>query len=267
MIAKRLHLPTAVVAGMLLIGAPVCAADHLEPEPSLFAGNDWSLDYDTMVAEAFKELYGRDIAARVVAEPSFQHEYGIGIRRNGARYSIVGLEPEIQLWGYPTLKMMESGEEGVIKNGKEVRDDEGIVRLRASIPADWHRVKINRCEAPIDAALAGRVVEVWRTMLRATRYAVSPEYVIDEHGNKINTVTIGSDGEIYHFSMLDDFNSLAGKTWSPDEHSRPAKLVDIVFTLHDMCGHPKPELTPRLSAQLDALERVLQTDASKDPKK
>src|SRR5271169_162225 len=94
-------------------------------------------------------------------------------------------------------------------------------------------------------------------MLIATRFVVSDEFVTGPNGDKLEVVTVGSDGDTYHFSLTDGFDRLAGKTWSPDEITKPGKLVDIAFTMRDLCKTKDKRLLAKLGAQVEELATVL----------
>jgi hypothetical protein len=243
-----------------LAATPVWAANHLEPENSVLGGEfQFQLNYDAMVATVLKEAFAQGVMARMTAEPSFDNEYAVALRQDGDAWTILHLRPKVQLWSYPTLGFMESGQERVLaKDGTERRDDEGIARLRASIPADWHNVPVERCAIAIDAGLAGRILDVWTLMLAATRYPQESIPRLASARNSSETVTIHADGETYHFARTGD-PDLAGQTWSPDPGTQPGQLVAIASLIAKYCHTKKAYDAAELSTAVDRLLAQLHT--------
>lgn len=195
------------------LAAPVSADDRLQPEAADFA------DYHATEMRVFREAYAGDVVARVVVEPSFQHEYAIALALDGGAYRLFVLEPSEQIWSYTVLKMMKDGSitTGDDK-GKATTADE-IKKLEDSLPAHPELLKLTRCEIAIPPDVAARVIAAWKLMLTTT----------------VATTSSGLDGEFYHFALRDKDNTLAGVTWSPVAASNPGRLVDMAFALRDAC--------------------------------
>jgi len=245
----------AIVLSAALLATSAVAQEHLVPEQSVFP--DYSADfgeYNSLVASAFKEAFDRNVLARVIAIPSFRREYAIWLKRTGNAYTVYFLEPTVQLWGHPSLKMLESGQEGILnKDGTSRRDEEGIARLKAELPADPRDVKFNRCEIRIEESLGDRLVRAWTAMLLQTHYDEVPTQ-IDADGTVLQTVTVHADGDTFHFSMpYADPLELEGYAWSPDTNSKTGKFVAITNTMKKLCEMKDRKLEQQLSRQADEL--------------
>jgi hypothetical protein len=162
----------AILAFALAFSAPAWADDdHLMPEPSNFAappdGFTVISDYNAMVLDVFRELYARDSEARMIVQPPFEPEFGIAILKGrGEHYRILSLEPAIHLWSYSYVGVLKSGHvQGWDKDGKPVDENAEADALKASLPADYHAVKIARCESDLDRDLARRAIALWERML------------------------------------------------------------------------------------------------------
>ncbi|MGD0867272.1 MAG: hypothetical protein ABSA49_17150 [Rhizomicrobium sp.] len=95
------------------------------------------------------------------------------------------------------------------------------------------------CEMEIPADLGRRIDLVWDGMLRQTRPNESPTY--------------GLDGDNYYFSKDVDGKLAIGEMWSPPDDSKPGKLVDIVYTMRDLCTKKDEALATKLNEQVDDL--------------
>ena len=235
----------SIVAWLMLAGAAF-AADRLMPEPSVFAGDDFTREYDAMVVSALADAYSADVKVRAVVFPSFRTEYAIGLKEKQSSYVAFCLRPELQLWGYETLKMMKAGSIKNITTGGPVdqeRDKRDVAKLEASLPASFRDVPIIAGEIPLERDVALRLVDLWEAMLRQTRYD--------------REVGIGFDGVTYHFSMRSGNQDLAGQVWSPAPESTTGLLVRIVETLRHLCDGRAQSIGVQLRVQADELHARL----------
>ena len=96
---------TVLVAALIMISAQVSASaesaehgDHLEPEDSQFllSVERHTAGYERFLWDYFAEAYARDVVLRVIAIPALgPWEHAVGIRRDGDRYSIFFVAPQI----------------------------------------------------------------------------------------------------------------------------------------------------------------------------
>ena len=108
------------------------SSEHLDPQQPV-PNDRFLVAYDKSLHEVFKEAFASDVRVRMLAEPSFEPEYAVGIRDIGGIYHILYLHVPSNLW--------YSGED------------------RAKAVAE-------RCDVEIDTSLANRIIEVWRRMLQ-----------------------------------------------------------------------------------------------------
>jgi hypothetical protein len=146
---------------------------------------------------------------------------------------------------------------GIVEAGDAYR----VLYLREPTNLWYHNrskspLTAERCEVGIDASLAKRLVESWRRMLLRV-----PS---DAH------IRMGLDGELYIFSMRTKKQQLSGQTWSPDEGTMPARLVDIGIALTRYCRAKEVWLfrpaswyfAASLNRQIDELLAKIPTDGT-----
>ncbi len=222
----------ATLAAVLAPAAlsPCAAQSHLKPEDSVLGGSVISTGYDEMVADAFHEAFGPTVRLRVIFEPSFYPENAVFLTSVNDDYRIVTLTEAKPLWDYQSLAMMKTGAVQRVDDGDAahgVKPDKEIAEFEASMPKDFHDLKIARCEAPLDAALARRLIAAWKPVLLETRF--------DQPGDQDVVATDGVSG---HFADLSGYPALAGWTnWAP-EGSKPLLLWNLALTMSDYCGTP-----------------------------
>ncbi|MGA7711600.1 MAG: hypothetical protein WCA81_06845 [Rhizomicrobium sp.] len=200
-------LVAAVCAGAA--HAQSMSADHLWPEQSYFeiapyAGTTKSptqRHYDLLMAVlelAFREPNTR---MRMIEMPLSGPDSATGIRTNAdGKLAIFSVKSELDL--------------------------EKLVTSSGPTP-DPHDVKVDRCEIPIDPALAKKITNVWWAMLLRTRYYQPNEESIFE-----------GEGE-YHFyaeQAFGDFGrELEGWTWAVKPETKVGALIGIVADMRQYC--------------------------------
>lgn len=233
-----------IVLAALICATAATAGDHLEPEDSVYAGQ-LSLEpgYDQALVAAFHGAFERDVQARAIVLPSFQTEYAVGIKQDGRAYRIFYQEMSQQLWQYSVLGMMKRGEITSADPDGKSTTAEDIVELEKSLPPSPKDVKDVRCEYPIEAAFAARIIDAWQQMLRSTRYSKDP--------------VMGLDGTIYHFFAKSGVQSMAGQTWSPDPATAPGMMVAIADAMKALCTAKDAASLRALEASTDKLNAKL----------
>lgn len=226
--------------------------DVLLPEGSAIGGSEFTPDYQIIVQGVLHEAYDRDVKLRFVQEPSFQPESAVFLTENTGKFRIVTLEPVLQLWAYESLEMMKHGQ--ILKTeGTDpktaIRPTKEISELESELPADYHQVKVKRCEVDVDSAMAQRIIAVWKSMLLETRYTQPGE----------DSVVV-SDGVAYHFSMFSDMEFLAGWTNYAPAGGRLAALVDIPGAMWGYCAKPDNDSFAKLDERVSRLETLLQNE-------
>ena len=183
----------------LLVATPVFAQEHLEPDLSAMSGLPPLVD-PNFARRVFPEAFDRDVRIRVLEWPAWSFEAMTGIRETAAGYAIFALESD---------------------------------RMKTPAAVD------DRCETPIDRALAGRIIALWKTMLMQTRYRDPP--------------WMGLDGADYAFAMGVGFSPMTGHIWSPREGTNPGRLVAISLAMYEVCKAPAKDWSKleRLTADLE----------------
>lgn len=256
---KLAHIFAAVIIAVAPASAQVTPSvtkpterpDHLVPESSVLAGSEslWSRDYYDLISHVLSDGFDRDVEVRAVVLPSFSPEYLVGIRGaspgQSTNYHVFYLRPKIQLWSYQSLQSMENGLAAMKSEGageKEIKaQTEYIARMKAYLPTKAENTPLERCEKPMDTTLAERVKKVWVGALREAHYPLHD--------------ATGLDGVSFHFSAWDEYQPLAGQTWSPDETSKPGMLAELAETLVRFCDGRAS--AGSLERQTDALSKRL----------
>lgn len=205
--------------------APATPTDHLVPEDSLLSGGFSAMfpHYHLLILNVLRDAFDRDVELRAVVLPSFSPEYAVGLRTISApndpsSYRVIYLRPEIQLWGYQSLAMMQSGDVKIISGGTQ---DSEIAKMKANLPKDPKDIKVAHCEKALDVPIAEAVKKAWMGVLYETRY---------DHRS-----WAGLDGVSYHFSGWDSFQFLAGTVWTPPRDTKPGMLAGLADALVAYC--------------------------------
>lgn len=216
----RILLAVALVAGS---AGSAAAQDRLRPEASDLP--EVSIQYRANIRSAFHEAFAEDVQARMLLLPSFAVEEAIGLRKRNGTYELFGLTATQQIWGYSTLAMLRSGEEGMMSDdGKDLGAEEAV-RIEKSLPAKPEDLPLQRCAVPLDPAPAEAILRAWRTMLDEVRPTDGPE--------------LGLDGESYTFSMPGPGGERSGEAWSPRKGSRVYRLTELAAAMRSYCRAPE----------------------------
>ena len=239
-----------VLLSASLLASPASSQDHLTPEHSVIGGDDFDIDYESMVREVFHEAYARNVMLRMVEEPSFSPEFAVGIKQDKGA-SIFAISSDKELGSYDVLKGMK---DGLANAPNKKAQQDAIDRLSATLPKDYHDVRLHRCQIGIDSDLAARITKVWRNVLLETQY-VQPLKGPDGKEKDIETINV--DGVTFHFFLRDTSGLLAGQTWSPSDN-KPAMLVEIAETMAEYCDSKDKKVLAKLSGNVDALAAKFQ---------
>jgi len=231
-----------LIAALALVAVAASAQSHLKPETSVFGGGEVSPDYYRMVADVFHEGYGDKVKLRAIFISSFSPESTVFLVKDGAAARIVTLEPKIQLWSYEVLTMMRSEQVKTLEGGQAVRADKEIADFQASLPKDYHDVKLARCEIAVDVGFADRLIAAWTPVLLETRFRQPDEEDM-----------VMTDGTRAHFAVMTDYPPLAGQTDWADKGTKPYALWNLAVAMHDTCDSKD---RAKLDAALAALERT-----------
>ncbi len=145
--------------------------------------------------------------------------------------------------------MEKSGAAPKVESGKPAQGvEKEIADYEATLPKDFHDVKIERCERVIDSSRAQRLMAAWKAVLLETRF--------NKPGDESAVVT---DGTAVHFADMSEYPYLAGWTiWAPDG-SEPAALWDMADAMWDYCDKPGAASSAQFDKKLAVLEASLQS--------
>lgn len=231
----------------------VYASENLEPEESQFSG-EFMGDYTHLVLSYLGAAYDEDVLVRLIGFPSFSPEYALWIQEKDGKYRIAYESPEMQLWGYQMMPLIEQGSVQVMNDdGEFVKDEEGLKELESKYPKKTEDIPRNSCKKDIDKELADKIVFIWQEMLLQTKYT--------------KDLIMGLDGEAYHFSgRVNGFGNYAGKVWSPRPESKTGKLVEISNLMSNFCLKGNRKIKKELIKKVTLLSKELQsTNKSMQP--
>jgi hypothetical protein len=254
---KRVSACAALI--FIALAAPALAGDHLSPEDSIlgqaafeyrYADEDARLDYyyANLVVNVFKDAFAPDVVLRAIRENPLVAESVVGVEQGKDGFRIFALESDVLLFRYAEIASEKHGH--VDKNGKRAVDERAVAEFQADVPADPKDVKLTRCEAPIESALAGRVAKIWDVMLRGTRYDSPTEVAAQD---SVRTVIV--DGTTYHFSA----QRMSGQVYATDAESDTGHLVRIADAMADYCKDGNDASLRSLTQSVGQLERRLQS--------
>ncbi len=209
-------------------------ADNLEPEDSIFSKGVVS-EYHSMVVNYLSEIRERNIRVSVIVMPSFQPEYGLGIKETEGEYSIIKVKPEKMLWQQYILlqKLMSS----------YVTSEERAMLEKDLLNDDPMKLKKVRCSTLIEKNLAQSIISVWQKMLFQTQYQKEK--------------TLWNDAVTYHFSMIAGRQIITGKLRSPDAGFKTGKLIKITKAMEDLCQSKTKYSSTKLKKLVEALAAQL----------
>jgi hypothetical protein len=185
-----------ILAAQFTLGLTARAQDHLKPEEGMLNQSTIRWDYGQRLREVLMKDASRYHVARMVCLPAFETEWVVTVVREDPKDF----------------------------DGPHTYYVEYVVAERKLFPPkESQGVMAKKSRAPIDGTTAESLNQVWRRMLRRTRYS------------KFSGV--GADGVNYHFSrflpLIDcgQPDPLAGweqgTIWSPDDGSACGELVAI----------------------------------------
>ncbi len=191
-------------------------------------------EHQARLRTVLKDAYGPDILLRAIVQPSFQLEYAVALRRQGAGFEIVTLQPARHIWAYSAIAILKSGHGGSFRTtGDDFTGElvdttaESIADLEKDLPANPADLRVSRCAVPVDAAASAALIRAWRRMLLEVRPPKQPQG--------------GTDGTTYSFSMEEGGRTLTGETWSPRRRTRPARFAAIAAAMFAYCRTRQPK--------------------------
>lgn len=222
----------AFAALALVAAQPAAAQQRLFPEEQ----RDGVLaDYESNVRLVLGDSFRPGVVLRAIVYPSFQPEYAVGLRSApGGGKEIFAVRPELQIWGFSLVELMEAGAVYAMAPDGTDSTEEQLARLRDGLPADPRALGVVRCSVPADERLAGAVTAAWRRMLEGVR----PR----------DRRPAGLDGVRYSFAMDSGGRTLAGMVWEPRRGSRAEALAQLASAIRARCENPAAMSADRVLA-------------------
>lgn len=234
---KCLILTACALSVLLSPIAETSAQEHLVPVPDSFGVPN---EYHEKIRTLFQQGFQQDVVLRVLILESFSTESLVGIRRTPEGFEAFSLRAETSIGDTELLKEYEKGRIFLLdRDGnrtpgietKQYRD------LKSRTPADFRDIGVERSQRRLPRQTFDQIVDIWRTMLRETRY---PQKYRE-----------GKDGTDFYFAMRDSNGvSMSGKVWSPNHSTKTEQLVQLAEELR---GYAKSQ---RSEDQLNAMVRT-----------
>lgn len=226
----------SAIAMLPLSGTSVFAVDHLV---SSHQEHDFiSEDYERILRTVFKDVFARDIVARVVVQNPTGLESAAAIRRDGKGAEIISITAPERLLSYAELD----------EERHQMMRNEEIESLIAYLEPKHLRaedVVAETCRAPIETELADKIIDVWSYMLARTGEEEQPSSSTQDV-KRVSTVTV--DGALYEFSHR---NGERGDVYGPNATGDATALLGIVDRLNAACEKPGQDARMLLLKDVD----------------
>lgn len=226
--------------------AEASAQQHLVPVPDSFSVG---IEYHHKIRQLFEEGFRRDVVVRVLILDSFSTESLVGIRKTSDGFEAFCLRAKTSIGDTEMLKHYEEGHiflldrDGNRTPGVETKQYQ---ELKRRTPADFRDIDVERMEKRLPKQTVDQITDIWKTMLKETRYP-------QKHRE-------GKDGTTYYFATRDSLGAtMSGMVWSPDKTSRTNQLMQLAEVLREYVESKKTE------AQLNATIKATQFRLSKKP--
>jgi hypothetical protein len=205
--------------------------EDLEPATDLFAADGAPEPYYLAVRAALVEEHSWR-QCQVLAIPSFVPEWCVYLLPNEGgsevRPAIVFKRPRKSIYYEMNRVLEEASTDGNHSFGPEAQ-------AKAISMLD---IQVERFEVPVSAPTADLLDRIWWTMLSRARHYESENN--------------GVDGVQYHVAhSRGGFGYRSAETWSPDEGTRAAALVEIAESMASLAEAPVAERAAREGALMD----------------
>jgi hypothetical protein len=184
--AMKQHLLGIGLAMALVAAGPVEPPKHLVPEDSALSQLAHPGTHLTGGLHIFEPVFDESVRIFMLGEPAFTSRYVIGLKQIAKGFKIFGARPT-----------------------RPSRANPGPLTL-------------DRCEAPVDTALARQVIAAWDAVVQQTRPRVGVPWS-------------GNDGSHEHFASRLKYGVVTGQLWSPQRPWNPGWLSRIAYDLHSIC--------------------------------
>ena len=216
----------ALAGGLLFVGAPAWADDHLEPDLPVAS-------HDEFVRYVFADAFKQDVKVRVYIDRSWYLPDMVGISKSHGVHRIFALHPPRDLPVIPDEPPFGPF------------DVEGPGGMKTTITPVRRKpapvLGMKRCEIILDSALAERIESTWTRMVLATRRSPNPRG--------------GADGVSYTFWTSS--RAKGGWIWNPLPATTPGMLAQIAETMIDYCKSRNGKDLAELRTQVSSLEKRL----------
>jgi len=231
----------ALAASMVLIssGRQPEVHDDLVPCTGVFSWVEAPMPYFLAVRKALigEHAYRK---CQIVAIPSFHREWGVYLLRDERATdptpTVVLKRLKASLWHEMSRELSENS----IDRSISTRDEEQAAAIRRL------SVEVDQFTVPVSEETADLLESVWEGMLDRVRYPQEKRS--------------GNDGTTYYVAHFRPGSYRSGETWSPEEGTRTAALVQIGNAMAALAEAAPPERHARegdvVAAALSLKERL-----------
>lgn len=199
-------------------------------------------DYRNLLRSVFAEAHSGDAVLSATFIPNSGHEMVVALIKDPKKgYTIIVLEPQVHLWRYHLIAMMESGKFRQIGITEKQESDNEIRELKRGLPQNPGKVRLDRCKRSLPSQHAASIENAWKVMLEET--GVDTEAPIYFHATS------------YAFALRSDEGEK--RSWIYGGHTgRVRNLIDLAEGMADYCERRKSkgrllELSERLTPSAD----------------
>ena len=236
---KPLLLVACCLTVLLISASKTSAQDHLAPEWDSFGLRN---EYNEKIRQLFEEGFRQGVILRVLILESFTTESLVGIRKTSDGVEAFYLRAKSKIGDTELLKIYEKSQIfSLDRDGNRTPgvETQAYQELKRKTPTDFRDIPVERMQRRLPKQTVDQIAEIWKTMLRGTRYPEKARF--------------GKDGTTYYFAMRDSIGVfMTGMVWSPNESTRTDQLVQLAETLKEYVKSKQTE------DQLNAMVRTTQ---------
>lgn len=141
--------------------APASAQQWLQP--------DEDDPYRDLLRSVFAEAHSGDAVLSATFIPNSGHEKVVALIKDPKKgCTIIVLEPQVHLWRYHLIAMMESGKIRQIGVTDKQESDKENRELKRGLPQNPGNVRLDRCKRSLPSQNGASIETAWQAMLEKT---------------------------------------------------------------------------------------------------
>lgn len=225
---------TLSLLAALALASPTSAQRLLAP--------DEGDPYRDLLRSVFTEAHSGDAVLSATFIPNSGHETVVALIKDPKKgYTIIVLEPQVHVWRYQLIAMMENGAIRQIGDSMDEATKKEIRELKKGLPEAPGDVRLDRCKRKLPSQHAASIENAWKVMLEETGFETVERIYF--HATS------------YAFALRSEEGEKRG--WIYGGHTgRVRNLIDLAQGMADYCERKKSkgkllELSERLRPSAD----------------